>query len=57
MLVYAIPPPANVLADALVRLIVPVPVTVNPVDAASHAVVEPVAILHVPLMITARVAL
>ena len=42
------PPPANVLALALVRLIVPVPVTVNPVDV-KLAAGEPVdAIEKVP---------
>ncbi len=41
------PPPANVLADALVRLIVPVPVTVRLVEVlADHADVP--AIVQVP---------
>ena len=46
MLVKATPPPANVLVDALVSLMVPVPVTVHPVDGfVLH--VEP-AIVHTP---------
>ena len=43
------PPPAKVLADADVRLIVPVPVTVRLVDgSASHIVVPLPAIVQVP---------
>ena len=42
------PPPAKVLADAEVRLMVPVPVTVRLVDVAVfHAVLEPASV-HVP---------
>ncbi len=41
------PPPANVLADALVRLIVPVPVTVRLVDVAVFHPPVP-AIVQVP---------
>ena len=57
MLVYAMPPPSKVLADALVRLMVPVPVTVRLVEvAAFHPPVpdianvpEPTAIVLVPV--------
>ena len=35
------PPPANVFADALIRLIVPVPVIVRLDPPTSHAVVVP----------------
>ena len=42
------PPPTNVLADALVKLIVPVPVTVKFVAVTALNAVPDVAIDHVP---------
>ena len=42
------PPPANVLADADVRLIVPVPVTVRPVAVAALQTVGDPAKVQVP---------